>query len=93
MNLLFWALTVGVIGKVLLATGVLIAHTEIAHEMRIDPRVLQSFRLERVLAVTGLLLIVAGYFMEVYFYDFISLLTCQGEACMASLSAAIDLQP
>ena len=90
MNLLFWALTVGVIGKVLLASGVLIAHTELAHEMRVDPKVLKSFRLERVLTVAGLLLIVCGYLMEVYFYDFISLLTCQGEACMAAVSAAIN---
>ena len=76
MNLLFWALTVGVIGKVMLAVGVLIAHAEIAHELRIDRQVLQSFRIERVLTISGLLLIILGYFMEVYFYDFLSLLTC-----------------
>lgn len=89
MNLLFWALTIGVIGKVMLAAGVLIAHTELAHEKRVDRKVLESFHLERTLTITGILLIVAGYFMEVYFYDFISMLTCQGPGCMAAISAVI----
>ncbi len=91
MNILFWALTVGVIGKVMLAVGILISHTELAIEKRVDYKVLKSFRIERVLTISGLLLIVLGYFMEVYFYDFISLLTCQGDACMAGVSAAFGL--
>lgn len=81
MNLLFWALTVGVIGKVLLAVGVLIAHNELAHERRIDQLVLKSFRLEHSLTLAGIVLIVAGYGMEVYFYDFLSMLTCVGHQC------------
>lgn len=81
MNLLFWGLTVGVIGKILLAVGVLIAHTELAHERRIDRLVLKSFRIEHSLTVAGLILIVIGYGMEVYFYDFISLLNCHGPDC------------
>ena len=89
MNMLFWALTVGVLGKVMLAIGILISHTELAIEKRVDYRVLKSFRVERVLTIAGLLLIVFGYFMEVYFYDFLSLLTCQGPDCMASLGAAV----
>ena len=84
MNLLFWALTVGVIGKILLAVGVLIAHNELAHERKIDQLVLKSFRLEHSLTVAGIILIVAGYGMEVYFYDFISMLTCGGHDCAQS---------
>lgn len=86
MNLLFWALTVGVIGKILLAVGVLIAHNELAHERKIDQLVLKSFRLEHSLTVAGIVLIVAGYGMEIYFYDFASMLTCQGHACVQSAS-------
>ena len=77
MNILFWGLTIGMIGKVMLAAGVLIAHTELAHEKRIDAEVLQSFKLELWLTIFGLLLIVLGYGMEVYFYGFTPLLTCE----------------
>lgn len=90
MNLLFWGLTVGVIGKVLLAIGVLIAHTQLAHERRIDKLVLRSFRLEHSLTIAGLILIVAGYGMEVYFYDFISMLSCVGETCLMNASAILS---
>ena len=91
MNLLFWGLTISVIGKVLLATGVLIAHSGIAHEMRIDNAVLKGFKTERILTVVGIVLIIFGYLMEIYFYGFATtLLTCFGAECMASLPAAIS---
>ena len=90
MNLLFWGLTVGVIGKALLAIGVLIAHTELAHERKIDQLVLKSFRIEHSLTIAGLVLIVVGYGMEVYFYDFISLLSCHGEDCAVAASAIMS---
>ena len=89
MNLLFWALTVGVIGKVLLAVGVLIAHTKLAHEKKIDQLVLNSFRLEHSLTIAGIILIVVGYGMEIYFYDFVSMLTCSGADC--ALNATVIL--
>jgi len=89
MNLLFWALTVGVIGKVLLAVGVLIAHGQLAHEGRVDGPVLRSFRLEHSLTIAGIILMVAGYGMEVYFYNFVSMLTCFGPDC--ALNAAVIL--
>lgn len=91
MNLLFWGLTVSVLGKVLLASGVLIAHTELAHEKRVDNLVLKSFKLERVLTVAGILLIVGGYFMEVYFYGFTTtLLTCTGDECGAAAAVILS---
>ncbi len=91
MNLLFWALTIGVIGKVMLAVGVLIAHNGLAHEMKFDSKVLEGFRIERIFTITGLILIISGYFMEIYFYGFTtSLLTCFGSACMASAGAAFS---
>jgi hypothetical protein len=89
MNLLFWGLTISVIGKVMVAVGVLIAHSELAHEKKIDSRVLKSFRLEHTLTVTGLILILGGYLMEIYFYDFVSMLTCSGADC--ALNAAVIL--
>lgn len=89
MNLLFWGLTISMIGKVLLASGVVIAHKELAHERKIDQLVLKSFRLEHTLTLAGLFLIIAGYFMEIYFYDFISMLNCFGDSC--AVNAAVIL--
>lgn len=90
MNLLFWGLTTGILGKVLLAVGVLRAHSEIAHEHGIDQKVLKTFKTERWLAFGGLTLMVLGYFMEIYFYGFTSLLTCSGAECAAMLNAALS---
>lgn len=93
MNLLFWGLTTGVIGKVLLAVGVLKAHAEIIQEHKIDLKVIKSFRMERWITITGLLLIVIGYAMEVYFYGFTPLLTCTTGDCAAALGEALNLAP
>ena len=93
MNLLFWGLTIGMTGKVMLATGVLIAHSNLAHEGRVDQLVLKGFRIERVLTLIGLVLIVGGYFMEVTFYGFdTSLLTCTGPECAAAIPGAFNSQ-
>lgn len=89
MNLLFWGLTISVVGKLLLAIGVLLAHSEIAHEHRIDDRVLRTFRIERILTLIGVALIVLGYAMEIYFYGFTPLLTCTGQECAAALGGAV----
>ncbi|REK52768.1 MAG: hypothetical protein DWQ49_12685 [Bacteroidetes bacterium] len=90
MNVLFWGLTVSVAGKVFLAVGVLWAHRELAHEHKIDARVIRSFRLERWLTITGLALIVIGYAMEIYFYGFTTMLTCDGDECAAALGALMN---
>lgn len=90
MNLLFWALTLSVIGKVLLVIGVLLAHNELAHEHKIDAKVIRTFKIERWITILGLLLIVIGYVMEIYFYGFTSLLTCEGESCAAALGSAFS---
>jgi hypothetical protein len=90
MNLLFWGLTIGVIGKILLAVGVLIAHTQLAHERKIDQLVLRSFRIEHTLTIAGLILIVTGYAMEIYFYGFTSMLTCFGDDCLQNAAAILS---
>jgi NhaP-type Na+/H+ or K+/H+ antiporter len=93
MNLLFWGLTIGMIGKVMVAAGVLIAHSELAHEKRVDKRVLKSFRTELILTLAGLLFIIGGYIMEISFYEIdTSLLTCRGADCAAAMPATQYLQ-
>jgi uncharacterized membrane protein YidH (DUF202 family) len=88
MNILFWGLTIGTIGKVLLAGGVIIAHSGILHEHRIDNEVLRRFRWEHSITVFGVILIIVGYFMEIYFYGYTPFLTCTGEECSAAIIQA-----
>ena len=90
MNILFWGLTIGVIGKVLLAAGVIIAHSSLAREKKIDSEVLRGFRIEHTISVLGIVLIVLGYFMEIYFYGFTPFLTCSGVECSAAIINAFS---
>lgn len=90
MNILFWALTIGVIGKLLLAGGVLMAHTTLAHEHRVDGKVLKAFRMEHTLTLIGIALIVLGYFLEMYFYGFTPFHSCELGTCGAAINAAIS---
>lgn len=90
MNILFWGLTIGVVGKIMLAVGVILAHTQMAHEMRIDAKVIRSFRIELVITVIGLLLIIFGYFMELYFYNLTPMLTCVGPDCAAAIGGLLS---
>jgi hypothetical protein len=85
MNILFWGLTIGTLGKVLLAIGVIIAHSGIVKEQKIDSAVLRGFRYEHIITIIGLVLIVLGYAMEIYFYGFTPFLTCSGEECSAAV--------
>mgnify|MGYP006290428201 CR=1 FL=1 len=86
MNLLFWGLTLGTIGKVMLALGVLMAHSQLEHEHRIDERVIRTFHKERTITLVGLALIVIGYAIEISFYGFTtSLLACHGPECQAAV--------
>ena len=92
MNLLFWGLTVSMIGKVLLAVGVLVAHSQIAHEHRIDAKVLKTFRTEMWITLAGLALILLGYGMEIYFYNYDTpLFTCDGSECQEAAAAILSL--
>jgi uncharacterized membrane protein YidH (DUF202 family) len=88
MNILFWGLTIGVIGKVLVVVGVLVAHSGILHEHRIDKLVLRRFRLEHTITLFGLLFILIGYLMEIYFYGFTPFRECS-QACSAALINAL----
>lgn len=93
MNILFWGLTVSVIGKVLLASGVIMAHSQIEHEHRIDAKVIRSFHKERAMTFVGILLILIGYGMEIYFYSGTDMLTCDTHAeCDALTSTLINSQ-
>ena len=90
MNILFWGLTIGTLGKVLLGIGVIIAHSSLIKERKIDLAVLRGYRIEHTITLIGLLLIVLGYFMEVYFYGYTPFLTCSGTECSAAIMNAFE---
>lgn len=92
MNLLFWGLTLSVLGKVLLAAGVVMAHLKIAHEHRIDRQVIHTFRVEFMMSVVGFILIILGYALEVYFFHGAQLLTCDQVVCMDTLQSLFRSQ-
>ena len=63
--MLFWGMTFGVVGKVLLGLAVVFVHHKVVKEHKIDRKVLTEMRRERNIALIGIALIVIGYFLEV----------------------------
>lgn len=91
MNLLFIGMTMSLFGKILIALAVVMAHTELAHEHRVDARVIRSFHKEKILTLIGILMIVLGYVAEVYFFGgFSALISCTGASCAASLGELLQ---
>ena len=68
-NLLFWGLTLGIIGKVLLGVTVIAVHLKIVKEHKIDGVVLKEMRRERNLAIVGIIFMIVGYILEVLYYQ------------------------
>jgi hypothetical protein len=90
MNLLLWGLTLGTIGKLVLGIALLRVHAYILKEHKIDNVVLAALRRERYFTALGLILIVLGYVLEVFFYNgSTNLLDCVGGACAGALSAIL----
>lgn len=85
MNLLFWGLTLSAFGKVLVAGAVLKVHHVMAKEHRIDRRVIRSFMTEIVVTSIGIILILTGYFMEIWFYHSLDMLVCSPTECVGSI--------
>lgn len=69
--MLFWGLTLGVIGKVLLGITVIMVHSKITREKRIDGIVLMEMRREQFVAFLGLALIIGGYILELIHFGLI----------------------
>ncbi|MFN3188628.1 MAG: hypothetical protein ACK42D_03775 [Candidatus Paceibacteria bacterium] len=90
MNFLFWGLTIGVIGKILVAVGILRVHYVMAMEKSIDEIVIRSFRFEKLLTYIGIILIVAGYVLELYYYGDSNLLTCGLGTCRQATDALVS---
>lgn len=84
-------MTMSVIGKGLLALGIIWVHITMATERSIDAKVVRSFRIELYITILGFVLILIGYFCEIYaFGGFSTFLNCEGAECAAALSAALS---
>lgn len=70
-DLLFWGLTIGTAGKILLGVTVVSVHWKIVKEHKIDKLVLREMRKERNVALVGIALVVTGYIFEVLFYGYV----------------------
>ena len=91
MNLLFWGMTTAVVGKMMLAYGVILVHIKMAKERRIDDVVVRSFKTEVIVTLIAVTLIIVGYFMEVASLGgFTSLISCTGSECAANLGALLE---
>ena len=71
MDILFWGLTIGIIGKILLGFSVINVHWHVIKEKHIDKDVIWAMKRERWVAFAGVLLIIIGYFFELTFYGYL----------------------
>jgi hypothetical protein len=90
MNILFWGITLGTLGKVIIGLAVLRVHMKIFEERKIDGAVLKSIRIEHVLTLLGIALILLGYLLEVAFYNGVNLFSCSGLSCASLLIGGIE---
>jgi len=70
--MLFWGLTLGVVGKVLLGATVIMVHSKITHEKHIDGIVLMEMKRERWIAFFAIFLMIIGYLLELAFYGYLA---------------------
>jgi len=68
MNLFIIAVTLGVLGKVLLGVAVIRVHSHIMKEHRIDDDVINAIKRERYISIIAILFIIIGYLLEVTSY-------------------------
>ncbi len=89
MNLLLLGMTLSVVGKGLLALGIIWVHITMATERTIDAKVIKSFRTETIITIIGFTMIVIGYLIEVQALGgFAGMADCSGAACAAMLGAS-----
>lgn len=91
MNLLFIGMTLSVLGKAMLALGVVWVHITMANERSIDDLVVRSFRTELIITLIGFGFIFIGYLCEVSALGgFGTMATCVGSGCSAAMIEALQ---
>jgi len=93
MNLFFLGMTLDIIGKALLALGIIWVHVKMTKERRIDDVVIRSFHTEICITIVGFAFMLTGYILEVMaFGGFNNFIGCVGEAC-THLPASMSTWP
>lgn len=64
MNIL--ALTLDIIGKVMIAYTALAVHGRVRKEQKIDAIVFRVMKREKVIGITGIIFMIAGYIIHVF---------------------------
>ena len=67
MDLLFWGLTTGILGKVILGMAVVSVHWKIVKEHKIDQEVIGEVNREKHFAILGMFFIIIGYILQAPF--------------------------
>jgi hypothetical protein len=71
MDILFWGLTFGIIGKVMLGVAVILVHGKVVHEHRIDKAVLLEMKRERNITLIAILFMIIGYALELSYFGLV----------------------
>ena len=71
LDMLFWGITFGVVGKILLGITVMLVHHKIVTEHKIDKVVLSEMRRESRLALAGVIFIAVGYILEITYFGYV----------------------
>lgn len=56
--------TLDMIGKILVGISVILVHTRVMRERKIDKLVIKAMGREKVLAISGIVLIILGYLLQ-----------------------------
>lgn len=67
--MLYLGLTLGMLGKLMLGFAVWRVHAYIIREHKIDGVVLRAMKRERYVTALGIVLLLVGYLLEMYFYS------------------------
>lgn len=65
MNVEFLGFTLDVIGKILVAYTAIMVHYRFWKEHKVDEAVFTAMKRERIIAIVGIALIIAGYFLQI----------------------------
>ncbi len=63
--LTFVGFSIQVLGEICLGLSVYFVHQQVAKEKKIDRHIIAEFHREKILALMGIILIVAGYLLEI----------------------------
>lgn len=66
MNLELISLTIETLGTLLIAFAALRVHHRVLHEHDIDNDVFNAMKLEQIIGVTGVILVIGGFALEVF---------------------------